>query len=280
MLSSIARIYNNNVVQVVDEDNNPMILVGKGIGFQKKIGDLVDLSLVAETFVSQESIKMSKLLEDIEPSILDLSAEIVKYSEKALGRKLHSSVYLTLTDHLDFALKRHDEGIDFKNMLLWDVKRFYREEYAIALVALDMIENRTKIRLPEDEAGYIVFHLVNATYEGEMQLTQEITKMIQEIVKIIRYHFHIIIDESSMNFSRLITHLKYFSYRVLKNERFDDDVELVKKIKSTYSESYECVLVIKKFIEDRYKVRVEENELIYLSIHIHRILRDELKTGM
>ena len=47
------------------------------------------------------------------------------------------------------------EGVTVKNALLWDIRRFYKEEYQIGVWSLDLIEEKFKVRLPEDEAGFI-----------------------------------------------------------------------------------------------------------------------------
>lgn len=47
----VDRIYNNNVIQVQSEQGQEIIVMGRGIGFQKKVGDAIDTSLIEKTFV-------------------------------------------------------------------------------------------------------------------------------------------------------------------------------------------------------------------------------------
>lgn len=47
-----------------------------------------------------------------------------------------------------------------KNALLWEIKRFYKDEFEIGMKALDMIEEKTKIRFPDDEAGFIYYRFI------------------------------------------------------------------------------------------------------------------------
>lgn len=45
----IEKVLNNNVVQALD-NNVEYIVMGKGLGFQKRVGDLVDKEKIEKTF--------------------------------------------------------------------------------------------------------------------------------------------------------------------------------------------------------------------------------------
>ncbi|EFW89218.1 BglG family beta-glucoside bgl operon antiterminator [Streptococcus equinus] len=42
----IDKVYNNNVVLVKGDNNEEIIVMGRGLGFQKKPGDEIDASLI------------------------------------------------------------------------------------------------------------------------------------------------------------------------------------------------------------------------------------------
>ena len=50
----IEKILNNNVVQALD-NNVEYIVMGKGLGFQKKVGDFVDKEKIEKTFVLENT---------------------------------------------------------------------------------------------------------------------------------------------------------------------------------------------------------------------------------
>ena len=50
----IEKILNNNVVQALD-NNVEYIVMGKGLGFQKKVGDLVDKEKIEKTFILENT---------------------------------------------------------------------------------------------------------------------------------------------------------------------------------------------------------------------------------
>lgn len=55
----IEKVYNNNVVLAFENDKE-VIVMGKGLGFQKKSGDTVDTSMVEKTFVLDDQSQLSE----------------------------------------------------------------------------------------------------------------------------------------------------------------------------------------------------------------------------
>lgn len=101
-----------------------------------------------------------------------------------------------------------------------EIRRFYREEYEIGLWALGQIAEEFKVRLPEDEAGFIALHIANAEMdEQKMHNMYEITRIMQEISNIVKYHFQMEFDEDDVYYYRFIPHLKFFAKRLMEAER-------------------------------------------------------------
>nr|WP_238121518.1 PRD domain-containing protein [Ligilactobacillus salivarius] len=69
---------------------------------------------------------------------------------------------MALSDHIYSALERYNSGVELKNNLLWEIKRFYPKEFTVGKEALDIINKQFGIKLPEDEAGFITMHIVEA----------------------------------------------------------------------------------------------------------------------
>lgn len=57
----IKRIFNNNAVMFLNKKGREEIALGKGVGYQKKIGDDIDESLVTKLFVLKDSNITQKL---------------------------------------------------------------------------------------------------------------------------------------------------------------------------------------------------------------------------
>ena len=281
----IKRILTNNDVVIDDENQQEKIVCGKGIAFKKRPGMEIDEMSINQTFILEgggEYSRFEQLLKDVPLEYLELSSEIINMAKLEFAKKFKDNVIITLSDHLYVAIKRCREGMTISNPLLWDIKNFYEIEYDIGLRALELIKNKFHIQLPNDEAGFIALHIVNVELdEDNMDHIFQVTKVIQEIMTIVKYHFHAEFDTSNVYYYRFITHLKFFALRLLKDNQFNEDEEneLLDVVKDKYCTSYECVLKIKDFLEKKYNYTLQEDEIVYLTIHVHRVVH-KTKGGM
>ena len=281
----IKRILTNNAVVIDDENQQEKIVCGKGRAFKKRPGMEIDEMSINQTFILEgggEYSRFEQLLKDVPLEYLELSSEIINMAKLEFAKKFKDNVIITLSDHLYVAIKRCREGMTISNPLLWDIKNFYEIEYDIGLRALELIKNKFHIQLPNDEAGFIALHIVNVELdEDNMDNIFQVTKVIQEIMTIVKYHFHAEFDTSNVYYYRFITHLKFFALRLLKDNQFNEDEEneLLDVVKDKYCTSYECVLKIKDFLEKKYNYTLQEDEIVYLTIHVHRVVH-KTKGGM
>lgn len=277
----IEKILNNNVVITTDENNKEIVVMGRGIAFKKRIGDHIPKEIVDKVFKLSDpniSDNFKELISDIPLEYMKLSDKIILKSKEKLGKKLNDSIYITLTDHMYTAIERAKEGIKVKNVLLWDIKRFYKKEFAIGLEALDYIEEKFKVRLPDDEAGFIALHIVNAQMDQDIKIIYEITQIMQEITNVIKYYYGVTFDEESVYYYRFITHLKYFAERLLKNTSYDNNEDdLLEVIKVKYKNAYNCIEKIGKFINKKYNYNLTDEEKLYLTIHVERAISKSIK---
>ena len=148
----VIKCINNNVISCCGEDGREMVAMGRGLGFSVRPGDEIDDSRVEKLF-RMESTEQTQKLTDLFASLpsreVELCSRIVDRAMENLG-KLSPSVYLTLTDHVCFAIERRRQGIVFQNSLLAEVKFFYPREYAMGKYALELIDNELGIQFSDD----------------------------------------------------------------------------------------------------------------------------------
>ncbi len=274
----IFKILNNNVAVVMDENGQEKIVMGRGICYKKKPGDAILEEEIDKTFflsAADISNKFQELIQDIPIEHMAVGEEIIAEAERRLDKKLNDTVYISLIDHVHTSIVRFLEGVTVKNVLLWDIRRFYKEEFKIGLWALELIQEKCKVMLPEDEAGFIALHLANAQMDQEsMHNMYEITRIIQEVVNLVKYYFKIDFHEDDVYYFRFITHLKFFAQRLVEQKVYtEDDIEdLWAVIRGKYPKSFDCVERITKFIESKYKYHLSKEEQLYLTIHIERVV--------
>jgi beta-glucoside operon transcriptional antiterminator len=272
----IAKVINNNVISVIDEQNKELVIMGRGIAFQKRPGDVVEQEKVEKIFKLDNkdiSEKFKTLLYDIPLEYMEISEAIINYAKDTLGKKLNESIYVSLTDHIVFAIERSKKGLLITNALLWEIKRIYKDEFDIGLKAIEKINNKVGIKLPEDEAGFIAMHIVNAELNEEMPNVVNITKLIQDVLNIVKYHFKIDIDEDSLNYFRFLTHLKFFAQRLFGGTSLvSKDDFLYEMMKEKYKDAFVCVKKIRDYIQKEYGQGLTKEEMAYLAIHIERVV--------
>ncbi|MDL2293410.1 PRD domain-containing protein, partial [Ruminococcaceae bacterium OttesenSCG-928-D13] len=217
----IKKILNHNIVVAIDDKNRECVLTGKGIAFGKKAGETLDMALVEKKFTTKEkgtADKLSRILEAIPPEYIRVGDEVINMAKAELSQPLSEKIYLTLIDHIYFAVDRHKDGVDITNSLAWEMQQFYLEEYSVGIKALDIIEKRMGVRPPDDEAAYIAFHLVNAgSSSGRTYIPiQDSLKMIRDILEIVERELDVTFDKSTHNYNRFVNHLKFFSLRVFE----------------------------------------------------------------
>ena len=271
----ISKVLNNNVAVVI-ENNEEKIVMGRGICFKKKTGDTIEPETIDKVFYlhNQEVLsRFKELVVDIPLEYLEIGEEIMDEARLSLGKALNDNIYISMVDHIYTAVVRAKDDILVKNALLWDIQRFYKEEYQIGKKALEIIKKKTGVLLPNDEAGFIALHIVNGQLDEYVHDMYEITKIMQEIENIVRYHFKIEFNEESAYYYRFITHLKFFAQRLVehkKQNKQEDDLLEVVQVK--YANAYQCVEKIAIYIKNQYNYELYDEEKLYLTIHIHRVV--------
>lgn len=271
----VVKVFNNNVVLVLSDAGEEVIVMGRGIGFQKKPGSHIDPQQIEKTFVLQgedAAVTLSNLYREFAPDELDVVLAVVALAEKTLDTRFQAHTYLALADHIHFAATRAREGIVLKNPLSWEVKKFYQTEYAIGRQAVRLIEERLGVILDVDEAASLALHLVNGQKEGHrMEQTMRATQIVHDILAIVRHHFGIQFDEDSVSYSRFVTHVQYFAQRVVNGQQHDsDDAFLYEQVARSYPKAFACAQKIRQHVAQAYQFTMSGDEQLYLAIHIQR----------
>lgn len=271
----IKKIFNNNAVLAKDSSNREVVAMGCGIAFKKSVGQELEEKEVEKTFILKEkeaSERFKLLLEHIPSEHISICYDIVEYAKNILKVELNDYIYVTLTDHVSNTIKLYKEGITRPNALIWEIKKFYPKEYSVGLKAVQAINDELRVYLSEEEAGNIALHLINAQVNNSFENVSDIanqTKMIQDILNLVKYSYGIVLDEKSLSYERFVTHLRFF-FKRLKNRKENEEKKeefLLKQVKEKYKKAYECMLKIEKYLNEK----LTEEEQLYLILHIQRI---------
>lgn len=271
----VLHVIGNNFVCSEDESGKEIILRGLGIGFKKAKGDLLSAARVEKVYAlrdSEQSNRLLQLMQDLPSEYLDISTHLIETAERSFGRKFSENIYITLTDHISFAIERMEKGMVYSNQLLWEIRTFYPQEYALGQQALDVVESVLGVRLPDDEAGFIALHFVNAQMDGKMSDMVSITELIREVIAQSQAYYGVSFDEQSVDYERFVLHLKFLGQRLLQRRyATEGDTGFYTMIATNYAEDFRCAKQIAAHIADQFELIVPTSEQIFLTVHLHRL---------
>ena len=138
----IIKIVNNNIVTSLDEQNREIIVMGRGLGFGRKPGMPIEDEKVEKVFRLNsvgENQKLVDIIQDIPLEHIKAADQIIEYAKSMLGERLKETIYLSLIDHIDGAIDRYKNQIQFTNPLLWEIKQYYPSEFKVGVQSLSIL---------------------------------------------------------------------------------------------------------------------------------------------
>jgi len=250
--------------------------MGKGIGYNRSVGEELNPSDIKKIFVlADEEVKKSiiKLAEEIDAIYFELSKAIITEAKDSYGMRLMNHIYLSLTDHIAFAVKRYQLGIPIENFYVKDMRVFNPDEFAIGEFGVNLINRKLKLNLPVEEAGNLAFHFINAKLNYKNIKSESVNTLVTDLLDIIKYHFSIVYDEQSETYIRFLSHMKAFGQRLVQGKLDGRDVAvLFSATKDNCADEYQCVKKINDYIQKKYDLAISKSEEFYLMVHIHVLL--------
>ena len=273
----IKKIFNNNCV-LADEDLNEVIVTGSGVGFQKKPGDKLDVARIEKKFelIDEYMENFELLVKRIPFDYFLITQKIVDKVTKEIKVELDTKIMVSLTDHISFAVARSNEEFMMPTLFEREMQLFYPEEYAIGVWAVELIDSTLGVKLQKEEASFIALHILNASSGTKDNNTaRKVIKFVKDCIEIIEDTMNITIDRDSMQFQRIMTHLKFLGkYIIEKNVRSmpSNIEEITSSLLLRFSNTKTAVDSIKQYVKENYDFELSEDEYLYLSIHTYQVV--------
>lgn len=268
------RNINNNVAVCLDDNGFEVIVMGKGVGFEKTPHE-VALKDIDQTFYNISAHYVS-LLDEVPEEVLKITRLIVQKGQQYLKMEVKPSFLFSLCDHIHFAIENTKKGLILSNPMSHEIPHMYEKEYKMGMWAVDMIRKKTEVKLPRSEAATIALHFVNASQDVKNPERNEIDRFVEDITDIIESELNMIIDREEYNYSRFVTHLKYLLKRT--NTLNKTSVENAKMFDKVYANNLRLQSTLNKlkiYITAALKVEPSKDELLYLLIHLNRMIASE-----
>ncbi|WP_130806414.1 PRD domain-containing protein [Senegalia massiliensis] len=268
----ILKILSNNVV-LVEKSNQNYILVGKGIGFSRKKGDILkDTQNIENTFISLKGINHSEydnLISTVDPKIIELTQDIINIISKEINEDLNPNFHLALIDHINFTIKRLKEGIDIVNPFLSETKLLYPKEYYLAKKSVEILIDNLYIDIPEAEIGFIAFHIYGATNNKTKNEAFKNSKIISKIINYVQIKMNINLDKDSFNYVRFVNHLRGVLDRIKSHKSIENI--FLNQLKKDIPYEFKIAYDVAKLIETDSKLKVSEDEIGFMALHLYKL---------
>lgn len=268
----IKKILNNNVISVEQNGIN-YILSGKGIGYDKKKGDwFEDTEAIEIRFISLEGIKeieQTHLIEKLDPEVVEAVQKVLDIINIETGSLFDMKNHAGLLDHIQFLIKRLNENFEIRHPFMNETQILYKKEFSIAEKCVECLRNELNIDIPDDEIGFLTFHIHSGiANEREITALKEI-KIINKITSHVEKKLEVKLDPKSFDYNRFIIHIKGVLQRITSGKTLQNN--LLTDIQNKYIIEYKVAYDVAKIIEGQSGNIVPEGEIGYIAIHLIKL---------
>ncbi|QLB17410.1 hypothetical protein A6B40_07355 [Mannheimia varigena] len=276
----IIKVLNNSLLLALDNHGNECVLMGKGIGYHQAIGDQVDISQVEKTFLLKDKkvlLNFIQLANELDEDYFDLVKQIIEFAYQEYQIEVMDHLYLSLSDHIAFAVKRLQAGYFGENFAYFDLIKRHTPEFAIGKFAIQLIAEKFALELPESEASAIGLHFLNAKINAPQALREKaLAELIKNIEIIVQRSINKPLNKESFSYSRFLTHITYFSERLLNKQLSREITEaeansLYLSMQSQMPQELKILNKINNFIKSQQGIEISQQEKIYLLVHLNRL---------
>ena len=269
------RVFNNNVVLARDEIGREVILTGRGLGFQRKAGQTVDAELVARRYIPVEGARsMAEVIAAIPLERLTLIERVFLRAARQLGVTIPSSTILAVVDHINQAMERVRGGIVMDYPLRAEVAHLHPEELRLAEQMVEELNLAQEVQLPDGEAVALAMHLFTAaTGAPSMKEAQKQSRLIAQIMELLKAALGGSFDEDSIDAARFAVHLRYFLVRTRHGAQLHDGTAsiIADTLRTSHPQAHRLALRISELLEMRLGATVSDDETAYLTMHVARL---------
>lgn len=272
----ITKILNHNSFMGIESKNDQECLImGKGVAFGKKVGQTVSVTGDVRVYSLKELTDRGEakdIIKSVSPLCLELANEVLDQAEEEFG-KVDRSILFTMADHLDFAVRRIQNGEQISNPLTDDIRIMFYKEYKVAGCIRDLLKEKLGIRIDEHEIGYIALHVHAAIVDENVSQAMEIARTVRECICMVEEETGKSIDVMSLSYNRLMNHVRYMVARAIHGEKLKMSLNDYMSVK--FPGPYMTAEKICRKMEKSLKLPIPDIEIGYLAMHLERMMDRE-----
>lgn len=272
----VKKALNHNAIIAIGDDNKEYLLMGKGIGFGKKVTERLDASDETSVYSLQDITdrgNAGEIAKTVSPVCLEIANHVIAEAEKTFG-KIDRSVIFPMADHIEFAVKRIKNNEQISNPLTDDIKVLFHMEYKVAQCVEPLLKEKLDVQIDEHEIGYVALHVHSAIEEQKVSQAMFIAQAVRECISMVESETGKKINVMSFSYNRLMNHVKYMIARILNDEKIKLNMNDYMEVK--FPNEFQMAKSICEQIGKNLKREINDAEIGYLAMHIERVTSGEL----
>ncbi len=265
----------NTVIAIGLEDNQEYLLLGKGVGFGKKVSERIKLQEDCTVYSLREQTDRGTAMEivkEIDPVYLEVAQQVLKEAERIFG-KIDWSILFPMADHIAFAVKRIQNNEQISNPLTSDIQALFHMEYKTAECLRPILRERLLAEIDEHEIGYVALHIHSAIVDENVALSMQIAGTVRECIELVEQETKTTIDVMSLSYNRLMNHVRYMVARAIKGEKLKLDMNDYMSVK--FPDEFRMAATVCGHLGAYLKKTLDDVEIGYLAMHIRRVSAEQ-----
>lgn len=264
----IRRILNNSSI-VVDGFLTERILVGKGIGFNRKVSDTLPIGTYYEKTYQllDKASDFRRIINGYDESIVEMVMDTVHQIMKSNSGEFTMNDLVTIADHLAAMFVRVLNGEAILSFFSQETKTLYPDSFQKAEAIAAIIQKDYQVQIPKAEIAYIALYIENLNGAKSKKEVEQLSAILMNMNELFESESNFEIDKNSMVYSRFLIHI-----HLLVNSSGFRKTTLNPAINTAILTTYPQYKVLAEkiiiIIEDEIEKTLSESELIYLIIHL------------
>ena len=252
----------NTVIAIGMDDSQEYLLIGKGIGFGKKVSERMEAPEGCTVYSLHEKTERGsamELVKGLDPVFLEIAEQVLQESEHTFG-KIDRSILFPMADHIS-------------NPLTGDIRALFHMEYKTAECIIPILKERLQAEIDEHEVGYIALHIHSAIEDENVALSMQIARTVRECIQLVEAETGASIDMMSLSYNRLMNHVRYMVARSIKGEKLKLDMNDYMSVK--FPDEFQMASTVCGHLEKNLKKPLDPVEIGYLAMHIQRVSAEQ-----
>ena len=269
----VRKVLNHNAILVLaPEEKREYLILGRGVGFGRKTSERVEARPEDTVYSLQQTSERgsaNEIVRAVNPQCLEIAGAILDEAARVFG-KIDRSILFPMADHLDFAVRRLQNGEEIRNPLNQDIQMMFHAEYKVALCAVPLLRRIFQIEISEDEIGFLALHVHTAIEDEKVSEALQTAQLVRFCISMIEQETGQSIEVMSLGYNRMMNHIRYMVTRILTNESLH--MNLNSYMEHTYPASYAIARKVCIELGRTMKRQLQDAEIGYLAMHIERVI--------